>query len=194
VKVLAVSNPVYSRRASTIEPCLGRVIRMTAEQGEALDVIPVYRRGQWVNEQNPIAAADGNLDEQITAAGFSKFTTISSELNGECSLYLDVWRRSGNLQFLIEIDSQLGAEFVGAGDVADMMDVLARWAPAIQVAALADFFSDAEYEEGGVEYNRFAMIGALIGDGIDQRASWAAAQRKERVERQRAQRAKRTQS
>ena len=155
--------------------------------------IPIYGRGKWVVAPFPVPGYDGEWDdynEFKKAAGWSQFTSLGKD--GGCSLALDVWAcpdmrvsphgpEGGPAQFLIEVCAPFSNYTVGAMDVADMMDLLTRWAPGVQAAALTDLIEEAVYDgtdPQGMEHSRFAAIGALVAEGVESRHEWTARQQR----------------
>lgn len=113
--------------------------------------IPTYRRGVWTDKPFPVAwyaesdEPGGSHDEAVENGGYNKFLTQA----GHGDLTLTVWRwegvddepkprtphPKGGALFLIDIETATGFSTVAAMDAADLMDVLARWAPALQAEA-----------------------------------------------------------
>jgi len=126
---------------------------MTADSQGSEFLIPTFSRGVWSDRPFPIPGySDDPMrdhNEALKEAGYVRFT----EQNSREDLTLTVWRwegpggkgsprdphPTGGALYLIDISADGGYQTVAAADVADMMDVLARWAPALQTDVLASW-------------------------------------------------------
>ncbi|MFF4735069.1 hypothetical protein ACFY2W_04085 [Streptomyces sp. NPDC001262] len=90
----------------------------------------------------PIDAEDWRV--AVDAAGYEPWFSTDSPEGGDTAGYLPlvlhVFRRRDTPRFLIELDSEGGYETAYAEELPDAMDLLARWLPAVQGAAVVAFF------------------------------------------------------
>jgi len=107
-------------------------------------MIPTFSRGAWTDQPFPISWYKPASDhgESLENGGYNKFLTQTA--HGD--LTLTVWRWEGlgdepnsctphphgGALFLVDVETSAGLSTVAAMDVADMMDLLVRWAPALQ--------------------------------------------------------------
>lgn len=184
-----------ARRLSTIPGTVTdrRYRDQMTDTGETdAPLIPTYSRGTWTPKPFPIPGYGGDFGDYaafLRKGGYAQFTAINE---GGNSLTLNVWQwvgshgpiREGQARFLIDIDSPCASDVVAAMDVVDMMDVLAQWAPAVEASVFGDLWEAAQYNVTlGLEYNRFAAIGALVAEGAEQRGRWSSQQRARAAER-----------
>jgi hypothetical protein len=159
--------------------------------------IPIFHRGAWTTGPYPISGYDDwdDYTKFKRDAGYEQFTGFGED--GTVSLGLDIWHgapQAGNAGFLVEIHTPCDGETVGAVDVADLMDLLARWAPTLQVAVVSDLWEDSRFDATtGVEYSRVANIGALLAEGAERRDEWASRQRQDAMRRREEARARKAQ-
>lgn len=160
-------------------------------------MLPTYVRGAWVATRFPIPDNGGwdDYDQFKRDGGYSEFARIGR--SGTAPIALSVWRgvpAEGDAEYLIEVDGPFDGSTVGAGDIADLVDLLSRWAPIMQAVALTRIVDDARFDGAdvhGLEYNAFAAIGALMAEGRENRMGWAARhQRRAEEARRRAQEAR----
>jgi hypothetical protein len=115
--------------------------------------IPTFSRGAWSDRPFPVVGyghaddLERDHNEVLKEFGYVRFTELNDRRG---SLSLIVWRwegpqgkgsprdphPTGGALYLIDITGDGGYQTVAAADVADMMDVLARWAPALQTDIL----------------------------------------------------------
>ena len=158
--------------------------------------IPVYTCGQWNTKPFPITETDDydDYDRFKRANDWHEFTSLN---DGNSSLNLEIWHgkpQHGEVRFLIEVCSPSAVFTVGAVDAADMMDLVTRWAPTVQAAAVTDLCREMDFGQAvntNMETNRVAAIGALMAEGSAQRESWEARAVRRTQERLAAARARR---
>lgn len=119
------------------------------------DTVPttilLYARGTWTQVQLNLPAFALDWDAAMQAAGW--------EEDGQCDLgsedvggiWFRMWRRTSNGNptdplppVLIDICTTVRSDRVLAGDIADAMDLLARWAPLAQFGAISRFIEGIE--------------------------------------------------
>lgn len=150
---------------------------MSGAGTEEQPAIPIYAAGQWATGPFPIPGYDGahNWGEFMLAGGYYKFAAINDD--GDTSLSLCIWHRSdvpaGQPRFLIDICTPFALETVGALGIADVMAVIAAWAPAVQASVLGDLWACAVFKGTDARYNRIAAIGALLAEGAARRTAWS---------------------
>lgn len=109
------------------------------------DRIPLFGGGEWTTSPNPLAGYDvgQHLDKTMKKAGFGDFAFLSHL--GQLTVTL--WRReepgksNGTFRFMLSTETPHGVELVAAEGWPDTMDLLARWAPALQASAISDLAS-----------------------------------------------------
>lgn len=112
--------------------------------------IPIYiSGGDWGKITHPLADGfDGDYETLMSNAGYGRLTQLDPGRD-ERSISLTVWTRDrvgrppaakGSPRYLVDIEFHPAGtvDTVAAGDVVDLMDVLARWAPVVQTALLCD--------------------------------------------------------
>lgn len=104
----------------------------------------LYCGGVWHTIAGPPVPSDaGDWMAAVAAAGYEAWLSTASPEGGDTIGYLPlvlrVFRRRDTPRFLIDIDSEDGYETVYAEGLPDLMDLLARWLPAVQGAAAAAF-------------------------------------------------------
>lgn len=130
--------------------------------------------GKWEPYDVFAAAPDPdnvpNVGAYLESQGWSGFTTLSAGLDWS-SLSLVVWQRDhdGRAEYLISVESELaGSSYMKVNNLPTLMDLLARWAPAVQAATIADVVRDLQ--EPGIEYN--GIVETVAG-----RAAWGVQDR-----------------
>jgi len=132
------------------------------------DRIPLFEGGEWTTSPNPLAGYDvgQHLDKTMRKAGFAGFVFLG------ClgSFRVTLWRRDeanlsvGDFRFIVSTETPDDAvELVAAEGWVDTMDLLSRWAPALQAAAINDLTSWAK--TSGDEGNPFFTVGAALAAG-----------------------------
>lgn len=105
---------------------------------------PLYANGEWTLTRDEVSQAwageDRDYTEALTDAGFdaSPWTQIGgTEMSLPLALVVYMRRGDAEPRFFVEVNSSSGFfHNVYAGDVADLMDLLSRWGPALQAAAV----------------------------------------------------------
>ncbi|MFB6632189.1 hypothetical protein ACFCWY_20065 [Streptomyces sp. NPDC056362] len=113
---------------------------------------PSFRAGTWTPVSFDAYTKSENWDEALKQHGFSLWTStdgMTDESADLIPLSLRVWERSEHPRFLIEVNTIDNFDSVFAHDLPDAMDLLARWAPAIQAFALAGLVTDANRTGNG---------------------------------------------
>src|SRR2546423_1851639 len=131
------------------------------------DSIPLYASGAWTTSPNPLAGYDDgpHLDKTMKKAGFADFAYLS-HLG---PLRVTLWRRenaslsTGTFRFMVCTETPHGTELVAVDGWVDTMDLLARWAPALQASAISDLTSWAESNDK--DGNPFVGAGAWLETG-----------------------------
>lgn len=97
---------------------------------------------------------EGSVNEELARQGWDPFVVLGA---GEvASLTVRTWQRSrdGRVEYLLIVDTvDIGSPFLVLRDLPTFMDLLARWAPAVQAAAIADVTRDLQ--ETGIEEEGF---------------------------------------
>jgi hypothetical protein len=87
---------------------------------------------------------DGVPDhEHFAAQGWEDFFVVGYT---DGPLTIHTWRRptdAGGWQYVVQVTDVLyGSEFIRVPGLVELMDLLARWAPAVQAAAICDLLHD----------------------------------------------------
>lgn len=109
--------------------------------------ISVYHRGQWTDQDHPVPDdnGDGDWDELMNGAGYARSTTLVPGVE-DYTVAITVWTNGGvNVQrstvedapgYLIDVELEGSTQpAIGATDIVDLMDLLARWAPVIETVS-----------------------------------------------------------
>lgn len=110
--------------------------------------IPVYHRGEWTEQDHPVpedVAGDGDYTAEMNSGGYAKAAGFFPGLE-DYSVAITVWKNGGgvNVQsskvegapgYLLDIELDGSTQTaVGATDIVDLMDLLARWSPVVETA------------------------------------------------------------
>ncbi|MFJ6384742.1 hypothetical protein ACIQI7_32630 [Kitasatospora sp. NPDC092039] len=112
----------------------------------------MFQDGRWVfldEDPVPDAGADGDWIAMLKAAGFSKWFASSTRSRNQVSgdelpLDLRVYNRHGTVpRFAVDLVGYDSGETLTAYAAAlpDVMELLARWAPAVHALAAADLLT-----------------------------------------------------
>ncbi|MCX5215949.1 hypothetical protein OG689_43200 [Kitasatospora sp. NBC_00240] len=110
----------------------------------------MYVSGRWVDldeDPAPDNNNDGDWEGMLKAAGFSRWTsagTSTREGGDELPLDLRVYNRHGAVPgFAIDLMGYDSGETLTAyaATLADVMELLAQWAPAVQALAATDLLT-----------------------------------------------------
>ncbi|MEU8526443.1 hypothetical protein AB0C77_12725 [Streptomyces sp. NPDC048629] len=112
---------------------------------------PLFRAGTWTTFPFDPCAKTTDWDDALGQLGFSQWTatdgmTDSADL---LPLSLRIWMRSEHPRYVVEVDTIDSFDHVLAHDLPDVMELLARWAPAIQAFAVAGLIGDANQISNG---------------------------------------------
>ncbi|MGZ9935869.1 hypothetical protein ACXNSR_39020 (plasmid) [Streptomyces sp. NC-S4] len=115
---------------------------------------------QWIElESDPLARFEhlNDPDEAGKKAGYSEWGTLSER--DLTPLWLEIYRRNGGLdadpEFMVVICNHGVYETVYAESAPAMMNLQARWAPAIQAAAVTGLLGELENDR---TYSSFAGL------------------------------------
>jgi hypothetical protein len=96
---------------------------------------------------NPFADAPANVDVEsyLASQGWEEFLGIGGE-NSE--LYIQSWRRTlpdAQTEYIVDVwNAAFGSPYIKVTSFVDLMDLLARWAPAIQAAAVVAILDEVQ--------------------------------------------------
>lgn len=115
---------------------------------------------------DPFEGASGTVDvrEWLEQRGWSEFLGIGDD---ESALRVQSFRRTvdGRDEFIVDVwDAAQGSPYVKVDNFGDLMDLLARWAPAVQAAALVAAVDDLRsfgLDKGGLA----EVVGAKVAFG-----------------------------
>lgn len=85
-----------------------------------------------------------DMGAYLEAEGWSRFITLGAGADYS-SLVLATWSRirDGQSEYLVEVQTDLeSSDFLKVNNLPALMDLLARWAPAVQAATIADIAKD----------------------------------------------------
>jgi hypothetical protein len=127
---------------------------------------------QWVPDDVFADATDDKLvdvERYLTSKGWTSFLTIGVPEGG--SLYMQTWQRhgEGHPEYLLEVgNADVGSPYMRVDDLPTLLDLVARWAPAVQVACIADVVRDLK--EPVIEHE--GMV-----ESVAARAAWGVQDR-----------------
>jgi hypothetical protein len=102
-----------------------------------------YTNGRFEPIPDIVDATEGVIDELVGALGWLPANDLGT---ADYGMQVNTWYRStsdGPDQFLIQISTLVyTGPFILCDDYADLMDVYARWAPAIQAFAVTDLVKE----------------------------------------------------
>lgn len=111
--------------------------------------ILTYHRGQWTEQDFPVAdSTESDFEKFMQDGGYAHATAFHPGGDSR-SLTLTVWANGADAtrpglraesedapKYLLDIEfSDVTSEIIGAVDVADLMELLTRWIPAVESAA-----------------------------------------------------------
>ncbi len=122
-----------------------------SDQPAERETIPLFTRGVWSVVPLPIEGAVTFADassETLERSGYYRLTGLGPA-GDHAPIELTVWEGPGGVprngeagsdvpRYLIDIGFPSNTHVVAAMDVVDLMDVVARWAPALDAAVQAD--------------------------------------------------------
>lgn len=125
---------------------------------EAADksMIPMFERGAWRSVPRPAEEGSGDLHEMMGRAGFGIATRLGPKdfASIPVPLELVVWSKNPTItvgpdepRYLVDVKFPDASDTVAARDVVDLMDVLTRWTPALDLSA-STYESFRRSEEG----------------------------------------------
>ncbi|MFB7509643.1 MULTISPECIES: hypothetical protein [Streptomyces] len=112
----------------------------------------------WVElEADPLARFDLDHDEAVEAAGYYEWGRLSKK--DFTPLWLEIYRRKEGLdsvpEYMVVICNSGFWDVVYAESTPAMMNMKARWAPAIQAAAVTELLGELEDD---TTYSTFANL------------------------------------
>lgn len=118
---------------------------------------------------DPFAEDPDSTDytETLTKLGWTNILTVGD--SERSPLYVNAWQRQhpdGRTEYAVDVwDQNMGSPFVKVGSFPEVMDLLARWAPAVQAAAVSQLI--AEVSDGGLsEWGTVEQMAARVAYGI----------------------------
>lgn len=152
---------------------------MTQTPDTQQDLILTFVRGSWEMRPYPIPGRDQweDYEEFLRDGGFRKFTGLGASL----SLTIYCCDQGHNdlpehaPRFLIDIDNADFVFSIAAVDIADLMDLLTRWGPALTAVILNGLWQSLDYYEASrfdFKHNRVAGAAALVAEGLSRRQGW----------------------
>lgn len=112
--------------------------------------IPLYQDGQWTKCAHPVAADDsGDSEELMNKSGYTHIASFHPG-SDERTVTLAVWgdgksasypgRRAakGSPEYLVDIRFSYGNETVAVAGIVDLMNLLAKWTPVVQIGLACD--------------------------------------------------------
>ncbi|PKV99602.1 hypothetical protein ATK30_0582 [Amycolatopsis echigonensis] len=102
--------------------------------------------GRWESFDIFSGAPDSeglNVGEHLQSQGWEHFLRLGQ--GDWCSLTLTAWRRpfEDRAEYLLSVSTGLAAsEFLKVDNLPQLMDLVSKWAPAVQAATLADLVED----------------------------------------------------
>lgn len=122
----------------------------------------VYDNGQWkILENAPVekawakktdwtSAPDAKGEAVMRVAGYEEWGGFPADDRAAMPFSVNVYHavQDGVPDYYIQVETPIGLDGVYAQMFGDLMDLLARWAPALQVAAVVDLLADASRSVG----------------------------------------------
>jgi hypothetical protein len=116
--------------------------------------------GQWRSAPSVLAdlADGGAIDDFLRAQGWEEFLSF-----GQPNAYMRIvsWQRSnedGSHSYLVQVDDvNMGSPFMQVASFPDLRDVFARWAPAVQAAAVSGLIDDLS----GQTFSQYGVVEAI---------------------------------
>lgn len=130
---------------------------------------PLYRNGAWEETPDTVSQLwdedmDQDFDVVLRRAGFeaSPWTQVGDlHLAQPLALVVYAQRGAEEPEFLVEVNTSSGAtRFLYAHQVHDLMDLVTRWAPAIQAGAISDALRQL-LESGPEEVDKSDLVRVL---------------------------------
>ncbi|WP_020496800.1 hypothetical protein [Sciscionella marina] len=95
--------------------------------------------GQWESTKVLASDDDGGLSDLLRAEGWREFTTLGDP---ESTLFLETWQRARDnepTEYLLIVNTESRVSpLMRVGSFPEMMELMARWAPAFQATAITD--------------------------------------------------------
>ncbi len=124
--------------------------------------------GQWQPMTDVLEDLDeGLVDEFLASRGWEEFFTIGGEFALRICSYRLIPEDGSQPEYLIQVeDGSSISHFVKVTSIVDLMDLFARWAPAVQAATVADFLADITNDDLS-RFGNVERIAAKAAYGID---------------------------
>ncbi|MEV8455560.1 hypothetical protein AB0467_28280 [Streptomyces sp. NPDC052095] len=129
---------------------------------------PLYQAGEWsIISFAPLFEAS-DWDAALKELGFEPWT-VTDGLCGEgldlLPLSIRVWRRQALPRFIVEVNTLDAYDPVFAADLPDLMELLARWSPAIQGLAVANLLADVNHLgiNGSTQESLLSLLRRALG-------------------------------
>ena len=131
---------------------------------------PLFRAGAWTTTPFAPYTTTDDWDEALKLLGFTLWMTTEG-MTGCLDLLplsLRVWARSEHPRYVIEVNTVDAFDHALTHDLPDLMDLLARWAPAIQAFAVAGLIGDANQisNDGGAQKSLIGLARNALGQPI----------------------------
>lgn len=137
---------------------------MTEQSANQPDL--VLNNGQWEPSDLLAGCPDGaDVGDFLRSQGWTEFLAV-----GDCdgSLGLRSWQRHSETsqpEYLLEVASVAAASpYLLVKNFAELMDLFARWAPAVQAAAISDVVEDL-WSNGVVSTGAIEQVAARVAYG-----------------------------
>lgn len=133
---------------------------------------------------------DGDYRPTLSKLGWEEYLSIGDERS---VLYVTSWRRTttdGTVEYMLDVwDVSQGSPFIKVDGLVALMDLLSRWAPAVQAAAVVNLIDDLR--EGDLGDGTVEQIAARLAYGATDTLPRMRRQKQEVDEHRRALRAQR---
>lgn len=116
---------------------------------------------------DPLADAPDNVDMEpyLRSQGWEDFMGIGDERS---PLYIQSWRRKsadGTFEYMVDVwNINYGSPYLKVNSFPELMDLLAKWAPAVQAASVAHLIDDV-LESGLSDHGTIERIAAKMAFG-----------------------------
>jgi hypothetical protein len=143
---------------------------------------------QPYEQYDPFAEAgdpNGNYQERLRKLGWEEFLSVGDDRS---VLYITSWKRTisdGDIEYILDVwDINQGSPFIKVDGFVTLMDLLSRWAPAVQAAAMVNLIDD--FRDGDLGNGTVEQISARISYGITDTLPRMRQRKREDDERRRA--------
>lgn len=115
---------------------------------EAL-LIPCFSKGQWRDVPSPFSGISGREPMDFDRLGFIGGFELGEDV--VTGIAIKTWRRAVSPNWFVMVEDCSAWDEVMADGLPDIMDLLSRWAPAVQASAISVFLQNSDSQYGFAE-------------------------------------------